>query len=228
MGETDFLLRIVCRDIKAYEAFFLDHLSRFPGVQSVNSSIALAVIKETTALPLRHRASPLAASSGSTQSPAPCLISPARVSSRPPVAAIRPGQAIDLVLRPFALHGQHPRMRRRTTAQHRRPTRGNGANARATTVSKGCELEGLDARHASPHITPVPDARGVLHEADLLAVGVDEREAPLRDLPPPAAVPGKPAPVPTSATVLPLQVGMIGQAVEQMMGQHRHRDRGSL
>jgi Lrp/AsnC family transcriptional regulator len=52
MGETDFLLRIVCRDIKAYEAFFLDHLSRFPGVQSVNSSIALALIKETTALPL--------------------------------------------------------------------------------------------------------------------------------------------------------------------------------
>jgi Lrp/AsnC family transcriptional regulator len=52
MGETDFLLRIVCHDIKAYEAFFLDHLSRFPGVQSVNSSIALAVIKETTALPL--------------------------------------------------------------------------------------------------------------------------------------------------------------------------------
>ncbi|MGH8136895.1 MAG: Lrp/AsnC family transcriptional regulator [Steroidobacteraceae bacterium] len=52
MGETDFLLRIVCRDIKAYEAFFLDHLSRFPGVQSVNSSMTLAVIKETTALPL--------------------------------------------------------------------------------------------------------------------------------------------------------------------------------
>src|ERR1700691_6357473 len=55
MGETDFLLRIVCRDIKAYEAFFLDHLSRFPGVQSVPSSIALSVIKETTALPLGGR-----------------------------------------------------------------------------------------------------------------------------------------------------------------------------
>ncbi len=27
MGETDFLLRIVCRDIKAYEAFFLDHVA---------------------------------------------------------------------------------------------------------------------------------------------------------------------------------------------------------
>jgi len=57
MGETDFLLRIVARDIKAYEAFFLDHLSRFPSVQSVNSSIALSVIKETTALPLREHSS---------------------------------------------------------------------------------------------------------------------------------------------------------------------------
>ena len=53
MGETDFLLRIVCPDIKAYEAFFLDQLSRFPGVQAVHSSIALSVIKETTALPLK-------------------------------------------------------------------------------------------------------------------------------------------------------------------------------
>ena len=55
MGETDFLLRIVCHDIKAYEAFFLDHLSRFPGVQSVHSSIALSVIKETSALPLHPK-----------------------------------------------------------------------------------------------------------------------------------------------------------------------------
>ena len=55
MGETDFLLRIVCRDIKAYEAFLLDHLSSFPGVQSVHSSIALSVIKETTALPIASR-----------------------------------------------------------------------------------------------------------------------------------------------------------------------------
>ncbi len=55
MGETDFLLRIVCRDIKAYEAFFLDHLSRFPGVQSVHSSIALSVIKETTVLPVNSK-----------------------------------------------------------------------------------------------------------------------------------------------------------------------------
>lgn len=52
MGEWDFLLRIVARDIGAYEAFFLDHLSKIPGVQSVNSSIALSSVKETTNLPL--------------------------------------------------------------------------------------------------------------------------------------------------------------------------------
>src|ERR1700756_4898914 len=52
MGETDFLLRIVCRDIKGYGGFFLGPLSGFPGVEEVNSSIALAVIKETSALPL--------------------------------------------------------------------------------------------------------------------------------------------------------------------------------
>jgi Lrp/AsnC family transcriptional regulator len=52
LGETDFLLRIVTRDIKAYEAFFLDHLSRIAGLQSVSSSIALSIIKETTSIPL--------------------------------------------------------------------------------------------------------------------------------------------------------------------------------
>jgi Lrp/AsnC family transcriptional regulator len=52
LGEMDFLLRIVTRDIKAYEAFFLDHLSRFPMVQVVRTSIALSPIKETTVLPL--------------------------------------------------------------------------------------------------------------------------------------------------------------------------------
>jgi len=52
MGSTDFILRIVEKDIKSYEAFFLDKLANFPGVQSVQSSIALSVVKESTALPL--------------------------------------------------------------------------------------------------------------------------------------------------------------------------------
>jgi Lrp/AsnC family transcriptional regulator len=54
-GDWDFLLRIVARDIKGYEAFFLDHLSKAPGVQSVSSSIAMTVFKETTQLPLAVR-----------------------------------------------------------------------------------------------------------------------------------------------------------------------------
>lgn len=51
-GEWDFCLRIVTRDMKEYEAFFLDHLSKIPNVQSVNSSIAVTVVKESSALPL--------------------------------------------------------------------------------------------------------------------------------------------------------------------------------
>ena len=51
-GEWDFLLKIVTKNIKAYEAFYLDYLSRIPCVRSVNSSVAVTVIKESTALPL--------------------------------------------------------------------------------------------------------------------------------------------------------------------------------
>jgi Lrp/AsnC family transcriptional regulator len=52
MGEWDFLLRIVAKDIQEYESFFLDHLSKIPLIQSVNSSMVLTVVKETSALPL--------------------------------------------------------------------------------------------------------------------------------------------------------------------------------
>jgi Lrp/AsnC family transcriptional regulator len=52
MGEWDFLLQIVAHDIKEYEAFYLDHLSRIPQVQSVNSSMVMTALKKTTALPL--------------------------------------------------------------------------------------------------------------------------------------------------------------------------------
>ncbi|WP_206243698.1 Lrp/AsnC family transcriptional regulator [Novosphingobium terrae] len=52
MGSTDFMLRIVTRDIETYERFFFDKLSQVPGVQEVNSMVALSEIKSTTALPL--------------------------------------------------------------------------------------------------------------------------------------------------------------------------------
>jgi Lrp/AsnC family transcriptional regulator len=54
-GEWDFLLKIITRNVKAYEAFYLDYLSRIPCVRSVNSSVAVTVIKESTALPIAAR-----------------------------------------------------------------------------------------------------------------------------------------------------------------------------
>jgi Lrp/AsnC family transcriptional regulator len=52
VGEWDFMLRVVTRDIKSYEAFYLDHLSKLPNVQSINSSVTVTVIKESTILPI--------------------------------------------------------------------------------------------------------------------------------------------------------------------------------
>jgi Lrp/AsnC family transcriptional regulator len=55
MGSFDFLLRIVTRDVKAYEQFVFGRLSTLPTVQEINSTIALSEIKSTTALPIRGR-----------------------------------------------------------------------------------------------------------------------------------------------------------------------------
>ena len=52
LGNVDFLLRIVTEDIKDYERFMYEKLSQLPGVQEVNSSIALSEMKHTTVLPI--------------------------------------------------------------------------------------------------------------------------------------------------------------------------------
>jgi Lrp/AsnC family transcriptional regulator len=52
MGPVDFLIRVVAPDIEAYERFFFNQLSQLPGVQEVNSTVALSEIKATTALPI--------------------------------------------------------------------------------------------------------------------------------------------------------------------------------
>ena len=52
MGAVDFLLRIVTPDIEAYERFFFEKLSLVPGIQEVNSIVALSEIKSTTSLPV--------------------------------------------------------------------------------------------------------------------------------------------------------------------------------
>lgn len=52
MGNVDFLLRIVARDVEAYERFFFERLSQLPMIQEVNSMIALSQIKASTVLPI--------------------------------------------------------------------------------------------------------------------------------------------------------------------------------
>ncbi|MGY4395418.1 Lrp/AsnC family transcriptional regulator [Sphingomonas sp. UYAg733] len=52
MGSVDFMLRVIAADIDAYEQFFFEKLSRLPGVQEINSTVALSEIKSTTAMPL--------------------------------------------------------------------------------------------------------------------------------------------------------------------------------
>ena len=51
-GDADYLMRIVVADVTAYEKFLKEHLTRAPGVASINSSFALNQVKYGTALPL--------------------------------------------------------------------------------------------------------------------------------------------------------------------------------
>lgn len=52
MGAYDFLLKIVTRDIHAYERFFFERLSALAEIQDVTSSVALSEIKTGPALPI--------------------------------------------------------------------------------------------------------------------------------------------------------------------------------
>ena len=51
-GDADYLLRVVCADLAAYERFLLNHLTRVPGVASIRSSFSLKQVKYSTALPV--------------------------------------------------------------------------------------------------------------------------------------------------------------------------------
>lgn len=55
MGASDFLLKIVTRDVKSYEQFVLNTLCTLPSVQEIQSTVALSEVKSTTALPIRER-----------------------------------------------------------------------------------------------------------------------------------------------------------------------------
>lgn len=51
-GQRDYLLRIVVKDLPAYEAFLKRTLTRLEGVASIESSFALSQIKHSQALPI--------------------------------------------------------------------------------------------------------------------------------------------------------------------------------
>ena len=51
-GTRDYLLRVVVRDLSAYERFLKETLTRIKGVASIESSFALAQVKHANALPI--------------------------------------------------------------------------------------------------------------------------------------------------------------------------------
>ncbi|MEM1387912.1 MAG: Lrp/AsnC family transcriptional regulator [Pseudomonadota bacterium] len=52
LGEYDFRLRLVARDIEHYQTIVQEKLAMLPGVQEIQSSVILEVVKNTSALPL--------------------------------------------------------------------------------------------------------------------------------------------------------------------------------
>ena len=51
-GDSDYVLKVVARDLKSLSDFLMDTLMRTPGVQSVRSTVCLDEIKCTGALPV--------------------------------------------------------------------------------------------------------------------------------------------------------------------------------
>lgn len=51
-GQRDYLMRIVARDLEAYEQFLKDKLTRLDGVASIETSFALKQVKRSEVLPL--------------------------------------------------------------------------------------------------------------------------------------------------------------------------------
>jgi Lrp/AsnC family transcriptional regulator len=51
-GDSDYLVRVVVKDVEAYQTFLRNVLVHLPAVASVNSRFALGCVKSTTRLPL--------------------------------------------------------------------------------------------------------------------------------------------------------------------------------
>jgi len=52
-GQSDFLLKVILKDIKEYNEFVLSKISTVPNIAKVESSFSLSVRKHTQALPIK-------------------------------------------------------------------------------------------------------------------------------------------------------------------------------
>src|ERR1700722_3522466 len=52
LGDWDFKLTVVARDVEDYQRFLLDRLAKLPGVATYRSSLIVTEIKRTTVLPV--------------------------------------------------------------------------------------------------------------------------------------------------------------------------------
>jgi Lrp/AsnC family leucine-responsive transcriptional regulator len=51
-GQFDFLMRVVCADLEAYESFLRKRLTQLDGVASIESSFSLGAVKSSRVLPI--------------------------------------------------------------------------------------------------------------------------------------------------------------------------------
>ena len=52
LGEWDYLLTVVARDVDDYQRFILDKLAKLPGIATYKSTLVVRTIKHTTVLPV--------------------------------------------------------------------------------------------------------------------------------------------------------------------------------
>lgn len=53
-GEADFLLKIVCKDLQAYQDLLFNHLSKIPEVERLKTLMTLSSVKSRQVLPVNY------------------------------------------------------------------------------------------------------------------------------------------------------------------------------
>ncbi len=127
-------------------------------------------------------------------------------------------QGIDLTLRPLAFHGQDPGPRTTQGCHVDHEVRQGGECPRHDCI-EGLLLQRFDTTVHRFDILQAKLMRGMLNKTDLLAVGIDEPEAPLR-IQKRERQAGKTCTRSNISHGCPPHVRVNRQAVEQMMRQH--------